>query len=161
VRKRAAEAQARRIEVERLYQLSLSLDADRYNERAWSPGGREREGSVGLLCGRVFCDRQTGEIYFAGVADTRVEQDMLRSVAIGEAAWFVSRKASTRAGGEVIIVPIALGGRMLGSLGAIGPPISEPAVQAIANLVAIAIEHAAQQIALGRVEVARQNERLS
>jgi two-component system sensor histidine kinase KdpD len=49
---------------------------------------------------------------------------------------------------------------MLGSLGAIGPSLSEPAVQAIANLVAIAIEHAAQQIALGRLEVARRNERL-
>jgi len=33
-------------------------------------------------------------------------------------------------------------------------------VQAIANLVAIAIEHARQQIALGRLEVARRNERL-
>jgi two-component system sensor histidine kinase KdpD len=49
---------------------------------------------------------------------------------------------------------------MLGSLGAIGPSLSEPAVRAIANLVAIAIEHAAQQIALGRMEVARRNERL-
>ena len=49
---------------------------------------------------------------------------------------------------------------MLGSLGAIGPSLSEPAVQAIANLVATAIEHAGQQSALGRLEVARRNEQL-
>ena len=53
-----------------------------------------------------------------------------------------------------------LGVRVLGSLGVIGPSLSEPALQAISNLAAVAIDHAHQQIALGRLEVARQNERL-
>src|ERR1039458_6451490 len=114
VRHRAAEAQARRP------QVAASV--------------RTQSGFFAV----AFCDRQTGEIYFAGVEDQRIEQDMLRSVAIGEAAWFVSRKVSTPAGIEAIVVPVALGGRVLGSLGAIGPSLSEPAVQAIANLVAIA-----------------------
>jgi two-component system sensor histidine kinase KdpD len=159
VRNRAAEAQARRIEVERLYQLSLSLMLiDNTNEL-----GPQVAASVKTQSGFfavAFCDRQTGEIHFAGTQDESIEQDMLRSVAIGEAAWFVSRKESTPAGIEAIVVPVALGGRVLGSLGAIGPALSEPAVQAIANLVAIAIEHARQQSALGRLEVARRNERL-
>jgi two-component system sensor histidine kinase KdpD len=43
---------------------------------------------------------------------------------------------------------------------AIGPSISEAAAQAIANLAAISIEHARQQITLGRVEAARRNEQL-
>jgi len=54
-------------------------------------------------------------------AGPRFENEMLRSVAIGEAAWFVSRKALHPAGFEMIVVPVALGGRNLGSLGAIGP----------------------------------------
>jgi len=102
----------------------------------------------------------TGEIHVAGVQDQRLEQDMLRSVAIGDAAWFASRKALTPAGTEAIVVPVTLGGRVLGSLGAIGPSLSEPAAQAIANLIAISIEHARQQVALGRLEVARRNEQL-
>ena len=159
VRNRAAEAQARRIEVERLYQLSLSLMLiDNTSELGPQVAASVRTQSGFFAV--AFCDRRTGEIHFAGGEDQRIEQDMLRSVAIGEAAWFISRKASTPAGVEVIIVPVALGGRLLGSLGAIGPSLSEPAVQAIANLVAIAIEHAAQQIALGRLEAARRNERL-
>ena len=159
VRKRAAEAQARRIEVERLYQLSLSLMLiDNTSEIGPQVAASVRSQSGFFAV--AFCAKLTGEIHFGGVEDHRIEQDMLRSVAIGEAAWFVSRKTSTPAGVEVIVVPVALGGRMLGSLGAIGPSLSEPAVRAIANLVAIAIEHAAQQIALGRMEVARRNERL-
>src|ERR1022692_3902269 len=149
VRNRAAEAQARRIEVERLYQLSLSLMLI----DTTSEPGPQVAASVKNQSGFnvvAFCDRLTGEIHFSGVEDQRIEQDMMRSVAIGEGAWFVSRKASTSAGMKAIVVPVALGGRVLGSLGAIGPSLSEPAVQAIANLVAIAIEHARQQIALGR-----------
>jgi two-component system sensor histidine kinase KdpD len=159
VRNRAAEAQARRIEVERLYQLSLSLMLI----DTTSEPGPQVAASVKNQSGFntvAFCDRLTGEIHVAGVQDQRLEQDMLRSVAIGEAAWFVSRKELTPVGVEAIVVPVTLGGTVLGSLGAIGPALSEPAVQAIANLVAIAIEHARQQIALGRLEVARRNERL-
>jgi two-component system sensor histidine kinase KdpD len=159
VRNRAAEAQARRIEVERLYQLSLSLmliDSTSELGPQVAASVRTQSGFFAV----AFCDRLTGEIHAAGVEDQRIEHDMLRSVAIGEAAWFVSRKALTPAGVEAIVVPITLGGRVLGSLGAIGPSLSEPAAQAIANLVAIAIEHARQQVALGRLEVARRNERL-
>jgi two-component system sensor histidine kinase KdpD len=159
VRNRAAEAQARRIEVERLYQLSLSLmliDTTSEPGPQVAASVRTQSGFFAV----AFCDRLTGEIHVAGVEDQRIEHDMLRSVAIGEAAWFVSRKALTPAGVEAIVVPITLGGRVLGSLGAIGPSLSEPAAQAIANLVAIAIEHARQQVALGRLEVARRNEQL-
>src|ERR1035437_3186654 len=92
VRNRAAEAQARRIEVERLYQLSLSLMLI----DTTSEPGPQVAASVKNQSGFnavAFCDRLTGEIHFAGAEDQRLEQDMLRSVAIGEAAWFVSRKA--------------------------------------------------------------------
>jgi two-component system sensor histidine kinase KdpD len=157
--KGAAEAQSRRIEVERLYQLSLSLMlVDTTNEL-----GPQIALGVKKQCGCVavaFCDGLTGEIHEAGSAHQKIEHETLRAIAIGKEVWFVSRKQSTPAGVEAVFAPVALGGRILGSLEAIGPSLSEPAVQAIANLVAVAIEHARQQKALGRVEVARQNERL-
>jgi two-component system sensor histidine kinase KdpD len=158
-RRRSAEAQARRIEVERLYQLSLSLmliDATRELGPQIAECVREKFGFTAV----AFCDGQTGSIHVAGTDDDRFERGMVRSVAIGDAAWFMSRKASTPVGVEVIVVPVALGGRTIGSLGAIGPSISEAAAQAIANLAAISIEHARQQITLGRVEAARRNEQL-
>jgi two-component system sensor histidine kinase KdpD len=159
VQNRAAEAQARRIEVERLYQLSLSLmlvDTTKELGNQIAVSVKKQFGCFAV----AFCDGLTGEIHVAGTEDQRFEHEMLRAIAIGEEAWFVSRKGSTLAGIEVIVVPVALGGRILGSLGMIGPSLSEPAVQAIANLAAVAIEHARQQIALTRMEVARQNERL-
>jgi K+-sensing histidine kinase KdpD len=97
VRNRAAEAQARRIEVERLYQLSLSLmliDSTSELGPQVAASVRTQSGFFAV----AFCDRLTGEIHAAGVEDQRIEHDMLRSVAIGEAAWFVSRKALTPAG---------------------------------------------------------------
>jgi two-component system sensor histidine kinase KdpD len=159
VRSRAAEAQARRIEVEHLYQLSLSLmlvDTTKELGPQIAVSVKKQFGCFAV----VFCDGLTGEIHVAGLDDQRFEHEMLRAIAIGEDAWFVSRKQSTPAGVEVIVVPVALGGRILGSLGIISSSLSEPAVQAVANLAAVAIEHARQQIAFGRIEVARQNERL-
>ena len=158
-RRRTAEAQARRIEVEHLYQLSLSLmlvDTTKELGPQIAMSVKKQFDFVSV----AFCDRATGDIHVADSGDQRFENEMLRSVAIGEAAWFVSRKALHPAGFEMIVVPVALGGRNLGSLGAIGPALSEPAAQAIANLIAITIEHADQQVALSRMEVARRNERL-
>ena len=158
-RRRAAEAQARRIEVERLYQLSLSLmliDTTRELGPQIASCVKDKFEFAGV----AFCDRVTGIIHLAGVDDNRFEDRMLRSVALGDAAWLMTRKASTPPGVEVTVVPVALGGRIVGSLGVIGPSISEAAAQAIANLTAVSIEHAQQQITLGRVEAARRNEQL-
>jgi two-component system sensor histidine kinase KdpD len=159
VQKGAAEARARRIEVERLYQLSLSLmlldTAKSLAPQIAANVMRQFECQAA-----VFCDGIDGEIHLAGTEGQRIEQEMLRSIARGEEARFVAQKESAPAGTETIVVPVALGGRIIGSLGLIGPSLSEPAVQAIANLVAVAFENARQQIAFGRIEVARQNERL-
>lgn len=159
VQKGAAEAQDRRVEVERLYQLGLSLmlvDTSRELGPQIAASVKEQ-----FDCQTVaFCDEATGEIYVAGREDPRLEHETLRAIAMGEEAWFVRRKGAAPAAAGIFAVPVALGGRILGSLGAVGPLLSEPAVQAIANLAAVTVEHARQQIAFGRVEVARQNERL-
>lgn len=158
-RQRANEAQARRIEVERLYQLSRSLMlVNRTRDLGAQIAGQVQE--VFGFFRVAYCDGLTGELSMTGPPDSRFELEVLRAVAIGEASWFVWRKESTPEGVEVIVAPVSLGGRTVGSLGAIGPAVSEPALQAIANLVGIAVERARQQASASRMEAARQNERL-
>ena len=159
VRKGAAEAQARRIEVERLYQLSLSLmlldTAKSLAPQITSNVRRQFE------CQAVaFFDELTGEIHLSGGEGQGLELEVLRSIARGESVQLAQRMNDSAAKTETIAVPVALGDKVVGSLGLVAPPLSMPAVQAIANLVAVAIENARQQIAFGRIEVARQNERL-
>jgi two-component system sensor histidine kinase KdpD len=157
--KQASEAQARRAEVERLYQLGLSLmlvDTTQELGPQIASSVKEQFGFSAV----TFCDGATDEIHVVGVESQEIDPDVLHSIATGEASWSVTRKQITQAGHEAIVVPVALGGRTLGSIGAVGPTVSEPALQAIANLAAVALEHARQQISFGRLEVARQNERL-
>jgi two-component system sensor histidine kinase KdpD len=159
VRSRAAEAQSRRLELEQLYQLSLSLmqmDETRDLGQLIAASVKEKFGFLAV----AFCEGSTGEVYSSGLDNPGIERDALRSVARGNGSWSVSRKAWNQTGAEVGVVPVALGTKALGSLGAIGDLPSEAALQAITHLTAVAIEHAHQQKALGRLEVARQNERL-
>src|ERR1039458_1388368 len=85
----------------------------------------------------VFCDGLTGEFSMTGAPDEGLEQQVLRDIAVGGATWFVWRKESTAKGIEVIVAPVSLGGKIVGSIGAIGPAVSEPALQAIANMVGV------------------------
>jgi len=158
VRHRAAEAQARRLELEQLHQLSLSLILmDTTTNLGWQIATNIQE-KLGFIA-VAFCDAATGTIDFAGLEISAFDRDVLQSVALGTGSWPVRRRKLDRIGLEVV-VPVALGPRTFGSLGAIGELPSEAALQAITNLTAVAIQHAHQQMALGRLEVVRQNERL-
>src|SRR5208337_3295046 len=91
-RSRAAEAQARRAEVEQLYQISLALlrmDATR------SPGLQIAEKLKDQLGFQtvVFCDSLSGEVFTAGDEKTVVRLDALRAAANGEVAWRTTRTA--------------------------------------------------------------------
>ena len=158
-RQRADEAQSRRVEVERLYQFSRSLmliDTTKDLGLLIAEQVKQRFGFLSV----VFCDGLTGELSVTGVPDESLEQQVLRDIAVGGATWFVWRKESNANGMEVIVAPVSLGGKIVGSIGAIGPAVSEPALQAIANMVGIAVERTRQQDAASRIEAARQNERL-
>lgn len=159
VRDGAAEAQARRIEVERLYQLSLSLmvvDTTKELGPQIAVSVKNTFGCVAVS----FCDGLTGEIHVEGSEDRRLEYETLRAIASAKEPGVVLRKESAPEGVEVIFASVALGEKILGSLGIIGLSLSEPAIQAIASLAGVAIEHTRQQVALSRMEVVRQNERL-
>lgn len=159
VRKRAAEAHAQRIEVERLYQLSRSLlliDT----AKALGPQIAASIKDECQLAAAAFCDAATSEIYVAGDQEAGIDRTALLSLARDGSTGSEAAIRSTLADKEIILAPVAMGGQILGSLGLAGPSISGPAVQAITGLSAIALEHAYQQIAVSKLEVARQNERL-
>jgi two-component system sensor histidine kinase KdpD len=157
-RSRAAEAQARRAEVEQLYQISLSLlrmDATR------SPGlqiAEKLQDQLGFQS-VVFCDSLSGDVYTAGDEKAVVHLDALRAAAKGEGSWRTIRAVATDSA-EFVIFPVAFGQALLGSICVVGATLSDTALQALANLAASALERNRQQIALGRLEVARENERL-
>ncbi len=157
-RSRAAEAQARRAEVEQLYQISLSLlrmDATQ------SPGQQIAEKLKDQLGFQsvVFCDSLSGDVFTSGDEKTVVALDALRAVANGEVGWRTIRMAATDSA-EVVIFPVAFGKALFGSICIVGATRSETALQALANLAASSLERNRQQIALGRFEVARENEKL-
>jgi two-component system sensor histidine kinase KdpD len=159
VRKRAAEAHAQRIEVERLYELSRALLLiDTAKDL-----GPQIATSIRDQCqfaAAAFCDATTMEIYIAGDPQAGIDRAALASLAGDKSAGTGTATRTTLADAEIILAPVAIGGQILGSLGLAGPSISEPAVQAITSLSAIALEHAHQQIVVSKLEVARQNERL-
>ena len=156
-RSRAAEAQARRAEVEQLYQISLSLlrmDATRSPGLQIAEKLKDQLGFQSVL----FCDALGGEVFTAGEESTEVHLDLLREVAKGEAAWRTIRTVADSA--EFVIFPVAFGQALFGSICVSGASLSDTALQALANLAASALERNRQQIALGRLQAARENERL-
>jgi two-component system, OmpR family, sensor histidine kinase KdpD len=158
-RQRAREAQDREVEVEQLYQLSRSLMLIDGQGDLGTKIARTLKEQCGFLQ-VAYCDGVDGRIDSYGVNDGSIEAQVLRDVALGEAAWFVWRKKFVRIPNETVVAPVSLGGRVFGSIGAVGAPISEPALQAMANLVAITVERARKQAAEGRLEAARQSEHL-
>ena len=115
-RQRADEAQSRRAEVERLYQFSRSLmlvDTTKDLGATIAEQVKQRFGFLSV----VFCDGLTGDLSMTGVLDASFEQQMLRDIAVGGATWFVWRKESTAKGIEVIVAPVSLGGKIVGSIG--------------------------------------------
>ena len=158
VRKQASEALERRVEIERLYNLCVSLmliDSK-------SPLGPQIAASVKEKCGfraAAICESATKEIYLAGGSGDTFNEETLRTLAAKEFDAAQVRMQGA-VGSEARVAQVSFGGRTIGSMAVMGNPISDAAMQAIAGLVAIGFESARQQIEFGRVEVARQNERL-
>ena len=158
-RQRAREAQARQVEVERLYQLSRSLmllDRQRDLGVQIVEGVKEQFGFLEV----AYCNTFDGRVDFSGAANPHLEERVLRDIARGRVAWCIQRRESDSKDKEAVVVPVSVRGQVVGSLGALGPPVSEPALRAIANLVGITVERVQEQIAVARMEAARQNEQL-
>jgi two-component system sensor histidine kinase KdpD len=149
-RRRAAEAEARRLEIERLYALV----------QAMLPGGNPRK-TIREFVNRVvqvfgceaaaFYYRPTEEILRSGPESHPVsDHDLQAAAEIDDVSIDGARAVAT--------APVRLGGRTLGSLALVGALPSRQTVRAIVNLVAITIEKARALEEASQAEAARQSE---
>jgi two-component system sensor histidine kinase KdpD len=159
VRQEASNAREKRTELERLYQLCVSLmliDANTAMGPQITSHIRQQYGFRAV----AFHDSASGELCLAGTdggAFQRAAMVAFADDALKEENAVGRQKFDEE---ELQIVRVHFGGRRIGSLGVLGSGISDSALQAMASLVAILFEHARQQAEFGRLEVARQNERL-
>ncbi len=151
-RRRTAEAEARRLESERLYALVRSM-ALTGNPRKTIREFLNRVVQEFGCQGAAFFYRQTDEIFRTGPESQPVTDHDLRVAAELE-------HASGEPGGGRISSPVRLGVRSLGSLGLVAPLPSAQMVRAIADLAAITIEKARAMEEASHAEAARQSELL-
>ncbi len=150
-RRRAEEAGARRQEMEQVYEFSRALMIGD-DQRGIAAQIAQSIAQVFRIPEVALYDRATDTVHRGGPTTSLLESQ-LRDAARNESAWSsVSQKTS--------ILPVRFGGRILGSLGLVGTTLSEAALQAVAQLGAIAIERARAQEAANHAEATRQNEQL-
>jgi two-component system, OmpR family, sensor histidine kinase KdpD len=150
-RRRAEEAGARRQEMEQVYEFSraMMIGDDRRSV------GSQIAQSIALVfrVPEVALYERAADVVYRGGPQTSLTDEQMRDAARTESAWSsLSQKTA--------ILPVRLGGRVLGSLGLVGAMLSEAALQAVAQLGGIAIERARAQEAASHAEAARQNEQL-
>ena len=151
-RRRAAEAEARRREIERLYTLVQAM--------LLSDSARKTASEFVHIVVRVFgsaaaafYDQESGEIFRSGPESAAVSGEELRA-----AADALEDEAKSK--GDIVLAPVRLGGHSLGSFAVIGSAPSPQTVRAIANLAAIAFEKARALEEASRADSARQSEAL-
>lgn len=151
-KRRAVEATLRRIEVERLYELSQAIMLMDVRQ----PAGSQIAGEIGRIYGLPWVaiyEKHDGAIHCSGSGDVLRTFDLfLKQVAAGPAGTYRNELA------EVLIAPVTLAGQAIGSIGMKGGSMSEPATQALANLVAIVLENARSRDAALRAEATQQSE---
>ncbi len=152
-RRQAAEAASREQEVQQMYDFSRALML-RDDERGLPDQITQKVSELFGLHDVAFYHREADAVYAIDSPDSQLQELALREVARTGQIW---RKPESAA----FIAPVRLGGRCLGSLGVAGSTrISEVALQAIAQLTAIAMERAKAQEVAVRAEAARQNQQL-
>jgi two-component system sensor histidine kinase KdpD len=150
---KAQEAGSRQQELQRMYDFSRALmlgDADRT-----LPKHAARQISELFELEDIWLySCETDSVYNLATVETSLTDSLLREAARSGNVW-------RSADGSALVVPIQLGGHSFGSLGVAGAAkLSEVALQAIAQLIAIAVERARAQEKASRLEATRQNEQL-
>ncbi len=149
LKKRASEAVQRQREIERMYALSCRLmQASAANTLSQSIPAQVAE--IFGCRGVAFYDAFTGRVQRVG--DT---------AGIAEAALVAKASADPGVGaGNPALIPVPMGTSTAGSLGFSESSISAPAMQSIANLVALAIDRARKQERAAQAEGARRHQEL-
>ena len=149
-RRRAAEAEARRLEIERLYALVQSMMLTGSARKTI----REFVNRVVQVFGctaAAFYYRPSDEFFRSGPESLVVNNhELLAESEVDNTSVDLLR--------GVALAPVRLGGRSLGSVALIGSPPSGQMVRAIVNLIAITIEKARALEDASYAEAARQSE---
>ncbi|HEX3878301.1 MAG TPA: ATP-binding protein [Bryobacteraceae bacterium] len=151
-RRRAADAEARRVEMERLYALVQAMLMAESARKTASEFVHNVAPVFGCAAA-AFYDVTKGEVFRSGPESAAVSDAELQTATEGSDAFVDERRG-------VGLAPVRLGGRKLGSLAVIGEPPSAQTLRAIANLAAIALERARAVDDASRAESERQSEAL-
>jgi two-component system sensor histidine kinase KdpD len=148
-KKQAEEAGERQRETEQLYALSRAI---LLSEPGQSIGSQAAQHIARVFeCrGVALYDAITGEIFLGGPEDLPNIEARLKQVVI--------QGASLRETPDLLVAAVTLGGSPIGSLALMGITLSDGALQALLNLVAITLERVRTEEARNRAEVARQSE---
>jgi two-component system sensor histidine kinase KdpD len=149
-RRRAAEAEARRLDIERLYELVQAMTLTG-SARKTIREFVNRVVQVFGCAGAAFYYRPAQEVFRSGPESKPVSDHDLEAAAELDGISYDPDRG-------VASAPVRLGGRSMGSLGLIGPLPSQQMVRAIVDLVALSIEKARALEEAGRAETARQSE---
>ncbi len=151
-RQQALNANLRRREVERLYSLSQQLLAFENIPELLNEIPRQVVACFGLTSAGFYLLAGNRSYYSDLASETLLGQGALQEAA--------ERGPSVDDGSAKRFAPLRVGVRSIGALGVIGDPVSRETMEAIAGLVATAIERATTMEQLSRAEAARENEKL-
>jgi two-component system, OmpR family, sensor histidine kinase KdpD len=149
-KRQAWEAKERQRETEQLYALSRAILLSEPSQSMGSQAARHIA-QIFECTGVALYDATTAEVFHGGAADLPDVEASLKQVVIQGTNL---HDAAT----GLLIAPVTLGGRPIGSLALLGIGLSDGALQALLNLVAIALERVRTEEAANRAEVARQSE---
>ena len=148
-RRRTIEAHTREAEIEKLYSLSRSIMSMDGTE----PIGNQLANEVVRVCqipGVAIYDRAADTVYRSGQASDDVNERLKETASTG--TQFQDAKTGTA------FVPITLAGQSTGSVAIQGGKLSDTAVRALLNLMAITLENARSREIATRAQAARQSE---
>jgi two-component system sensor histidine kinase KdpD len=151
-RRRAAEAEERRQEVEKLYALGQALLLSGGVRTTARETVNQILHTFGIAAA-VFFSKAENEFFRSGPEPFPISDERLRA-AVDQSEAIVDAEKGTA------VAPVRLGGQAMGSLGFSGCTLSKAALQAVAYLVAIGIERARSVEEASRLEAARQSEAL-
>jgi two-component system sensor histidine kinase KdpD len=152
-RRKTEEARVRQQELQRMYDFSRALILG-HEDRGLPDEITHQMAALFGIDSVCFYSSRTDLIYRAETAQTPFKDDDFRSTANTGKVWSdVNQRA--------LILPIRLGGASLGSLGIAGSvSLSDFALEAITQLIAIAIERARAQETATLLDATRQSELL-
>jgi two-component system, OmpR family, sensor histidine kinase KdpD len=147
-KKHAEEAEGRQRETEQLYALSRAILLTDPSQSVGSQAARHIS-EIFECEGVALYDAKTAEVFRGGADDMLEIEGKLKQVAV---------QGNNFAEPPLFVAAILLGGKPIGSLALKGCSLSDGALQALLNLVAIALERVRMEEAANRAEAARQSE---